>query len=256
MPAGSEKETAPCIFTISVADTGIGMSAQEQARIFKRFSQANNRTSKVCQRDREGDKRDNQRAKQRVRGGCRWNHTNSFLFFHTGIRRVWFGTIYIHCSFSSLLLLPPSSSSFFFFFDSCNICKKLAKLMNGTVSLKSEERKGTTFTVRLQCNRVLESSLSLSYSTEVSSFNLPPGTLSLTESVDLPQLPQPPQPPQLPSAKGEEGEAKGKVETPKPQRILVAEDNLMNQTLLSKVLSLKGIFNSSTIFLFSSLIFY
>ena len=124
--------------------------------------------------------------------------------------------------------------------------------MNGTISLESEERKGSTFTVQLHCNRVLESSLSLStHSMEtIPSFNLPPDLLSadsLTDSVD--QLPQLPQPPILP-VKGEEGEVKGKVEPPKPQRILVAEDNMMNQTLLRKVLPMKGIFYSCAIFSF------
>ena len=52
--SGSEKETVPCIFTLRVVDTGIGMNDKEQGRIFKRFSQANNRTSKVCQRERGG----------------------------------------------------------------------------------------------------------------------------------------------------------------------------------------------------------
>ena len=51
--SGSEKVTVPCIFTLQVVDTGIGMNDKEQGRIFKRFSQANNRTSKVCQRERE-----------------------------------------------------------------------------------------------------------------------------------------------------------------------------------------------------------
>ena len=55
--SGVEKETTPCIFTMCVADTGIGMNAKEQARIFTRFSQANNRTSKVCHRDRRVERR-------------------------------------------------------------------------------------------------------------------------------------------------------------------------------------------------------
>jgi hypothetical protein len=37
----------PCFLTITVQDSGIGMNVDEQARIFKRFSQANTRTSKV-----------------------------------------------------------------------------------------------------------------------------------------------------------------------------------------------------------------
>ena len=124
--------------------------------------------------------------------------------------------------------------------------------MNGTISLESEEQKGSTFTVRLHCNRVLEASLSLStHSMEaIPPFNLPPDLLStdsLTDSVDqLPQLPQLP----IQPIKGEEREAKAKVEPPKPQRILVAEDNLMNQTLLSKVLPMKGISYSCVVFSF------
>lgn len=42
------RENTPCLLTILIHDTGIGMSQEEQARIFKRFSQANNRTSHVC----------------------------------------------------------------------------------------------------------------------------------------------------------------------------------------------------------------
>lgn len=33
---------------LQVEDTGIGMSQEEQNRLFKRFSQANSRTSQVC----------------------------------------------------------------------------------------------------------------------------------------------------------------------------------------------------------------
>lgn len=36
-----------CYLKISVKDTGIGMTKDEQTRIFRRFSQANNRTSSV-----------------------------------------------------------------------------------------------------------------------------------------------------------------------------------------------------------------
>jgi signal transduction histidine kinase len=42
-----KKKSTPCVVTVVVQDTGIGMTHEEQARLFKRFSQANNRTAKV-----------------------------------------------------------------------------------------------------------------------------------------------------------------------------------------------------------------
>ena len=36
-----------CYLKVKIEDSGIGMTEEEQARIFTRFSQANNRTSKV-----------------------------------------------------------------------------------------------------------------------------------------------------------------------------------------------------------------
>ena len=108
------------------------------------------------------------------------------------------------------------------------ICRKLAKLMNGTISLESEARKGSTFTVQLHCNRVSDSSLSSLIPTE-------PLSPQPTNSLELP-IP--------PAEAGAQEEAKGEGEKAKkptkPQRILVSEDNLMNQTLLARVLPLKG----------------
>lgn len=40
-------EVKSCYLKIIIEDTGIGMTPEEQARIFTRFSQANNRTAKV-----------------------------------------------------------------------------------------------------------------------------------------------------------------------------------------------------------------
>ena len=41
------RESVDCMLTLGIQDSGIGMSMEEQARIFKRFSQANNRTAQV-----------------------------------------------------------------------------------------------------------------------------------------------------------------------------------------------------------------
>jgi len=172
-----DKETIPCVFTIHVVDTGIGMNEKEQARIFQRFSQANNRTSKEY-------------------GG------------------------------SGLGL---------------SICKKLAKLMNGTISLKSEKHRGSTFTLQLNCKKVLENSLSLKTAEEdnndsgICVFGDAASPQSIADRHSLP----------APTKKEGDGEGKGesggeKEKKKEKTRILVAEDNLMNQTLLSRVLSLKG----------------
>lgn len=43
----TSQEMKSCYLKFKVEDTGIGLTPEEQARIFTRFSQANNRTSKV-----------------------------------------------------------------------------------------------------------------------------------------------------------------------------------------------------------------
>ena len=144
-----------------------------------------------------------------------------------GIWWIWSGAIHIrHTALPFLVILVLSS---FFVWLLLYICRKLAKLMNGTISLESEARKGSTFTVQLYCKRVSDSSLSSL---------IPPEPLSPQPTNNL-ELPIPP------AEAGEQEEAKGDGEKakkpPKPQRILVSEDNLMNQTLLARVLPLKGI---------------
>lgn len=47
-PTENDNNFMACTLRVTLRDTGIGMTPEEQARIFKRFSQANNRTSRVC----------------------------------------------------------------------------------------------------------------------------------------------------------------------------------------------------------------
>lgn len=120
---------------VTVRDTGIGMTPEEQSRVFKRFSQANNRMSKVSI--------------------CLYILSFFFLLFILlclGIRWIWVrsGSIFtssyenICYLFIYLLLL---------YLIVKKISRKLAKLMKGTITLQSEKGVGSTFLVTVLCER-------------------------------------------------------------------------------------------------------
>jgi hypothetical protein len=65
IPVHDVKSAQPCLLTVVVKDTGIGMNEVEQARIFKRFSQANSHTSIVREEKKERREREREEREER-----------------------------------------------------------------------------------------------------------------------------------------------------------------------------------------------
>ena len=87
------QEFVDCVLALKVQDTGIGMSDEEQARLFKRFSQANNRTAQVCKtatkkkktRRRRGEMKKKKRRRRERTEEIRGKITNECV----GVRWHW-----------------------------------------------------------------------------------------------------------------------------------------------------------------------
>jgi len=147
-----------------------------------------------------------------------------------------------------------------------SICDQLAKLMHGTIELKSLEKAGTTFTLKIPLKHVKEYTPSVGAGSIVApidralpetasaksvqsgvSFgkNHKPRLVGLSQPFFAPSIPPNPTPdqefPEM-AANGGMHEHRGNEDTGRV-RVLVAEDNKVNQEVVLKMLKLEEIYD-------------
>jgi len=108
-----------------------------------------------------------------------------------------------------------------------SISKKLAKLMNGFVSVTSAVGEGSTFSFGVQCGRIIHTSTT---TTTTTSAPTTPTTITTTTTIGSPSS-------AMTTAPGYPLVCLREVDS---KRVLIVEDNAMNQTLLARLFTLKG----------------